>query len=97
VTQYKEPPYNGTRELSTQGRVILNNTTAEKLASKIMERYKNAPNMVGAAMQNVFSHVRNEQDQTFAESVLDNVLKQMNSYYGQAVYYDNGVFYGSSS
>ena len=97
VTQYKEPPYNGTRELSTQGRVILNNTTAEKLASKIMERYKNAPNMVGAAIQNVFSHVRNEQDQAFAESVLDNVLKQMNSYYGQAVYYDNGVFYGSSS
>ena len=93
VGQYTGEPYTGSRDVTTQGRTILNNTTADALAAKIFERYKENPRMVGAALDNVFNHVRNEQDQAFAENVARRVLGRMNGYYGGQTQFEDGVAY----
>lgn len=93
VGSYTGEPYTGPRDVSTQGTVTLNDTTADALASKIFERYKENPKMVGAALDNVMRHAHNPQEVAFARNVAQRVLGRMNGYYGGQTQFDNGVAY----
>lgn len=93
IGSYTGEPYTGPRDVSTQGTVTLNDTTADALASKIFERYKKNPKMVGAALDNVMRHAHNPQEVAFARNVAQRVLGRMNGYYGGQTQFDNGVAY----